>query len=118
MDELLIRATRWDCHYDVIVVGGGPAGVSSAIAAARQGLRTLLIEGSGCLGGTSTSGALPFWLGAMTGSIPFRKMLETGARYRDLPRPRPAVGGIFVETMNCIKKAGGGVGPANTGTNG
>lgn len=29
---------------DVVVVGGGPAGVAAAIAAGRQGLRTLLIE--------------------------------------------------------------------------
>ena len=112
MDELLISAVCWANHYDVIVAGGGPAGVASAIAAARQGLKTLLIERSGCLGGVSTSGALPFWLGAMTGSIPFRKMLEKGISYRDLPRARPAVGGIFVEAMNRIKEAGGGVGPA------
>ena len=37
---------------DVLVVGGGPAGVAAACAAARSGARTMLIEAYGCLGGT------------------------------------------------------------------
>ncbi len=37
--------------YDVIVVGGGYAGVTAAIASAREGMKTLLIEKSGALGG-------------------------------------------------------------------
>ncbi len=40
---------------DVIVVGGGPAGVGAAIAAARAGAETLLIEQFGYLGGTATA---------------------------------------------------------------
>ena len=45
--------------YDVIVAGGGPAGVAAAIAAARSGAKTLLIEASASLGGTVTNGSLP-----------------------------------------------------------
>ncbi len=40
--------------YDVVVIGGGPAGVTAAIAAARRGAKTLLVEQYGCLGGTLT----------------------------------------------------------------
>ena len=40
---------------DVIVVGGGPAGLAAAIAAARSGARTVLIEQFGYLGGTATA---------------------------------------------------------------
>jgi hypothetical protein len=46
---------------DVAVVGGGTTGITAAIAAARQGADTLLIEKNGCLGGNST--AIPAWLG-------------------------------------------------------
>ena len=42
--------------YDVIVVGGGPAGAGAAIAAARHGVSVLLIEKTNCLGGTLTNG--------------------------------------------------------------
>ncbi len=41
---------------DVVVVGGGPGGVASAIAAARMGARTVLVERYGHLGGMATGG--------------------------------------------------------------
>lgn len=41
--------------YDLIVVGGGFAGVASAISASRRGVRTLIIEKSNALGGASTN---------------------------------------------------------------
>ena len=44
---------------EVIVVGGGPAGLSAAIAAVRQGCRTLLIDDGGILGGTVTKCFMP-----------------------------------------------------------
>ncbi len=40
---------------DVIVVGGGPAGLAAAIAASRAGARTVLVEQFGYLGGTATA---------------------------------------------------------------
>ncbi len=43
-------------RFDVIVVGGGPAGACAAIAAARNGAKTLIIERQNCLGGMWTSG--------------------------------------------------------------
>jgi hypothetical protein len=50
-----------DDSWDIIVVGGGPAGCTSAAAAAREGARTLLVEATGCLGGMGTSGLVPSW---------------------------------------------------------
>lgn len=44
--------------YDVIVVGGGPAGVMSAMASGKVGASTLLIEKNGFLGGSATASVL------------------------------------------------------------
>jgi len=43
-------------QVDVLVVGGGPAGVAAALAAARRGARTCIVEQFNCLGGVATSG--------------------------------------------------------------
>ena len=43
-----------DC--DLLVVGGGPAGLAAAVSAARQGARTLLVERYGFFGGMGTGG--------------------------------------------------------------
>ena len=45
---------------DVIVIGGGPAGVFAAISAARSGCKTILIEKNGVLGGTMTAAGVNF----------------------------------------------------------
>jgi succinate dehydrogenase/fumarate reductase flavoprotein subunit len=43
-------------NVDVLVVGGGPAGVSAAFSAARMGADTLIVEQFNCLGGVATAG--------------------------------------------------------------
>ncbi|MCB1065939.1 MAG: FAD-dependent oxidoreductase [Verrucomicrobiae bacterium] len=48
--------------YDVIVCGAGPAGFAAALAAARSGAKTALIEVHGCIGGVWTSGMLSWIL--------------------------------------------------------
>ena len=43
-------------NYDVVVCGGGPAGFIAAIAAAREGARTAIVEQYGFFGGMATAG--------------------------------------------------------------
>jgi hypothetical protein len=71
-----------DFNYDVVVVGGGPAGTAAGIAAARAGIKTLVIEKSGCLGGMASSGmVVPHFEGDRCGiSLEIiEKMRELGA---------------------------------------
>src|SRR5258705_4608534 len=49
--------------YDVAVLGGGPAGIAAAAAAARTGSRTLLIERYGFLGGMGTAAGVTNFCG-------------------------------------------------------
>ena len=56
--EKISRRIPVAAKADLVVVGGGPAGVCAAIAAARNGSDTVLLESGGCLGGTWTSGCL------------------------------------------------------------
>jgi len=42
--------------FDLVVAGGGPAGVAAAVCAARLGAKVVLLEAMGCLGGMGTSG--------------------------------------------------------------
>ena len=50
-------------EFDVVVVGGGPAGIMAATSAARAGCSTLLIERYGFLGGAGTAGGLSTFCG-------------------------------------------------------
>ena len=49
-------------NYDVIVAGGGVAGVAAALAAVREGKRVLLIEKTCILGGLATIGHINFFV--------------------------------------------------------
>ncbi|HKE37031.1 MAG TPA: FAD-dependent oxidoreductase [Candidatus Baltobacteraceae bacterium] len=49
-------------EFDVLVVGGGNAGCAAALAAARHGARTLLVERYGFLGGTATAAMVGPWM--------------------------------------------------------
>ena len=87
--------------YDVVVCGGGPAGITAALAAGRSGLKTLLVEGQGQLGGMGTSGLVSHWLGGrssdcrhwVVGGI-FRELAQEAADrgFALLPEPEPGKG--------------------------
>ncbi len=76
-------------EYDVVVLGGGTAGVVSAIQSGRLGVRTLLVEKNGMLGGTMTVGGINHpshfhaWGRQVVGGIGYelarRTLMETGS---------------------------------------
>ena len=49
-------------EYDVLVAGGGIAGVAAALAAAREGARVLLVERECMVGGLATAGLIAVYL--------------------------------------------------------
>lgn len=49
--------------FDVVVVGGGPAGIAAGVSAARHGARVLLVERYGFLGGMGTAGGVTNFAG-------------------------------------------------------
>jgi hypothetical protein len=57
------RATPLYGAWDVVVRGGGPAGIAAAAAAARHGARTLLVERYGFLGGMGTAAGVTNFCG-------------------------------------------------------
>ncbi|MBR0467036.1 MAG: FAD-dependent oxidoreductase [Clostridia bacterium] len=76
--------------YDVVVCGGGPAGIGASLAAAREGCKTLIIERFGFFGGMATAGYVdPMSEFAYNGSL--------------------VTGGIPWEFANELVKAGGGI---------
>ena len=77
---------------DVVIVGGGPAGIAAAIAAGRQGVRTVLVERYGFVGGMSTAAMVYPWMTFHT---------ESGEQ---------VIRGIAQEIVDRLKERGGSPG--------
>jgi len=56
-------------EVDVLVCGAGPGGFGAAVAAARAGARTMILEQTSAIGGIATSGAMSHWTGDSEGPI-------------------------------------------------
>jgi len=81
---------------DVLVAGGGPAGIAAGIAAAREGAKTLVIERYGYLGGMIT-GAHVIWVLGMGDGV------------------RPKAGGIALDVRTRLETLGAIRGPNRCG---
>lgn len=85
-------------EWDVIVIGGGPAGCTAAISAAREGARTLLIESNGRLGGLGTSGMVPTWSPFSDGE----RMIYRGLAEKILNESKKAVPYVREKDVNWV----------------
>ena len=66
---------------DVLVAGGGPAGIAAAIGAARKGAKVVLLESKGTVGGIWTNGLLGCLLGFNYSELD-REILDRLGKYR------------------------------------
>ena len=80
-------------EYEVIVCGGGPSGIPAALAARRAGKKTLLVEGTGQMGGVGTSAGVSHLLASRTNDN------------------QVCVAGIFKEITEELAARGGAVNP-------
>ena len=77
-------------NYDVAVIGAGSAGIAAAIAAAKNGAKTLLVESSSVMGGDLLSG------------LPIDGCRTTAGEW--------IVGGVFKELLDACDDLGGYIG--------
>lgn len=68
-------------EYDVVVCGSGPAGIGAAVTAGRNGVKTLLLEQNGTVGGVATSGLMSHFTGDCNSKI-YREVLKRQADAR------------------------------------
>lgn len=53
---------RWNEEYDLVVIGAGAGGMTAALVSAIEGMRTLLVEKSDCVGGTTSRSSGTVWI--------------------------------------------------------
>ncbi len=86
---------------DVVVCGGGPAGIAAAISAARAGASVRLIESNGCLGGIWTAGFVPYIIHAKREACLMEEIWQRMAEQHDsrLPYFNPEDMKVVLEQM-------------------
>jgi hypothetical protein len=96
----MIEQFKWDApvagEADVLVCGGGPSGTAAAIVSARSGLKTVLVEQFGNLGGAGINSLVGVWLGSWS----------RDGKY-------PVIGGLYRELEKRLVEDGGGTAAAD-----
>jgi thioredoxin reductase (NADPH) len=97
--------------YDVVIVGGGPAGLGAAVYAASEGLRTVLVERQATGGQAGQSSRIENYLGfpdGVTGTqLTDRRAASAQVRCRD-PHHRDVVGLDVRASSRAVRFADGG----------
>ena len=90
--DISIKDVKDSYKTQLVVVGGGPAGVCAAIAAARKGVKAMILEQGGCLGGMATRGLV----------APFMTCYDTEGEQQ-------IIRGLFEEVVQRMVQLGGAI---------
>jgi succinate dehydrogenase/fumarate reductase flavoprotein subunit len=87
---------RWDEEVDLLVLGAGAAGMTTALTASLEGLEPLLLEKSDQVGGTMSTSAGTIWIpgNAPSRAAGFKDTAEAAAHYMDQLIGRPDTTGL------------------------
>jgi hypothetical protein len=106
------RAAKVAARPDVLVVGGGPAGIGAALGAARAGADVVLTERYGFLGGNATVALVMPWMSFHTSRPQPPRLGDVGLMPTDHGDGEPVVGGVHVELIERLVEAGGALRPS------
>lgn len=96
---------------DVLVVGGGQAGLGAALGAAAAGARVILAERCGFLGGNATAALVMPWMSFHTQS-PGPRVTSTRLMPGDHGLGQPVIAGVVRTFLERLVRAGGAVRPS------
>ena len=117
-ERLGVTSTPAQEHYDVVVVGGGPAGLAAAVYGASEGLKTVMVEREAPGGQAGTSSRIENYLGfpaGLSGSDLARRGTDQARRLgAELLTVQEAVGLRAEGAGRLVELSGGGVLSTNT----
>ncbi len=107
------RSAKVIPEVDVLVVGGGMAGIAAAIGAAEGGAKVLLAERFGFLGGNATAGLVLTLASYYTSSnIPLEKSTDLTLFPVDHGSGKPTIAGVLARLVERLVKSNGAFAPS------
>src|SRR5687767_15185202 len=111
--ELPPRQALLAGETDVLVVGGGPAGLGAALGAVQAGARVILAERYGFLGGNATAALVMPLMSFHTQHAPVELVpVVTTLLPRDHGHGDPIIAGVVAKLLERLIAAGGALAPA------
>jgi FAD dependent oxidoreductase len=107
------RSALLAAETDVLVVGGGPAGIGAALAAADAGADVVLVERYGFLGGNATAALVMPWMSFHTRRPQPPRLGDVGLFPADHGEGEPVVAGKHIEVIDRLVHSDGAVLPSS-----
>lgn len=110
--ELPPRTAKVAAETDVLIVGGGPAGIGAAMGAAATGVDVILAEKYGFLGGNATAALVMPLMSFYTQKFRLEREGDTSLLPTDHGKGEPVIAGALKVFLERLVKAGGAIPPS------